>query len=186
ARRPRPAATCVSSRMTPTAGPARRRTSSPPRRSRTPTRRRPRRRGPPRRSWYGGSTTRGSGTGSAATPARPPRPRGPPPSCGGWATGPGGPPPHRSPKPPRALRASMRRSDAVKRLKRLHAEMRPSLLSAGVSPEKADAFIEGLGGEGDEEIVAYTERLLALKGGAYRDFMKVWGLKTPEWWANMA
>jgi hypothetical protein len=64
--------------------------------------------------------------------------------------------------------------------------MRPNLLSAGVSPEKADAFIEGLGGKGDEEIVAYVERLAALKDGAYRDFMKVWGLKTPGWWANMA
>ena len=64
--------------------------------------------------------------------------------------------------------------------------MRPNLLSAGVGEEKADAFLEGLGDMGDEEIVASTERLAALKDGAYRDFMKIWGLKDPQWWANMA
>ncbi len=66
--------------------------------------------------------------------------------------------------------------------------MRPNLLAAGIEPAKADQFLDAVDAKSDEAIVAYLEALDTLRGedGAYKAFLEVWGLKSPEWWSNMA
>ncbi len=48
-------------------------------------------------------------------------------------------------------------------------------------------FVMGLDDKSDEQILDYTEQLtnLALRGGAYHEFMAIYGLKEPQWWENM-
>ena len=73
---------------------------------------------------------------------------------------------------------------SVRKFKKLHAEMRPNLLAAGLSEAKADKHAEGKLTE-DEAEGRYA-RLVALKEGPeYRFFMRIWTERTPEWWSNM-
>lgn len=66
--------------------------------------------------------------------------------------------------------------------------MRPHLLAAGIEPAKADQFLDAVDAKGDDEVAAYLDALdaLAAEGGAYRAFLEIWTLKSPEWWGNMA
>ena len=80
----------------------------------------------------------------------------------------------------------MRRSDLVRRLRKLHGEMRPNLLAAGIEEERVDSFLMSIDDRSDDVISEYTTKLTDLAAGPYREFMSIWGLKHPEWWANMS
>lgn len=67
----------------------------------------------------------------------------------------------------------------MRRLRKLHAEMRPNLMAAGI--ENVDAFFEVK--PTPEQVEEYTAWLTGLE--EYKKFIAIWGLRTAEWWANM-
>jgi len=62
--------------------------------------------------------------------------------------------------------------------------MRPNLLAAGI--ENVDQFAATVKDRTDDEVAGYTDWLGKLGEAEYKEFMAIWGLKSPEWWANMA
>jgi hypothetical protein len=74
----------------------------------------------------------------------------------------------------------MRRSDLVKRLRKLNNELRPAFEAAGVPVNDCD-------GHTDEAIEAHVAKLQTLKeGDAYKALLRIHREQSPEWWANMS
>lgn len=75
----------------------------------------------------------------------------------------------------------MRRSGPATKLRQLHSKMRDNLVASGIS--NVDQFVNTLDDKSDGEIEEYAAWLSALP--EYKAFMTIWGLKTPDWWANL-
>ncbi len=76
-----------------------------------------------------------------------------------------------------------RRSDLVKKLHKHLDGLKPALTEAGITDDKINFDAEG------KEVADIEIHIAKLEGfetsSEYKEFMAVFGLKKPEWWANM-
>jgi hypothetical protein len=79
----------------------------------------------------------------------------------------------------------MRRSDLTRKLRKLHASMRPVILVAGIEQRSVDQFINNIDNESDDAITEYTDRLEALRLAEYSEVTKIYNLRPPTWWDHM-
>lgn len=78
--------------------------------------------------------------------------------------------------------------ETMKKLEKLFKKIRPNLEAAGLSEQQITKFTIKAELETDATIEKYIDDVTALtiKGGAYHEFMGIYGLRSPEWWVNMA
>lgn len=79
-----------------------------------------------------------------------------------------------------------RHSDVVRKLRKVHRELSPILIAAGIETKKVDGIFTGLEVKEIVDIEIYLEKLKEFMADpAYRSFMDIWTARGPEWWANM-
>lgn len=82
----------------------------------------------------------------------------------------------------------LRKSDVVRKLRNIHSQMRLTLLGAKISEAEVDLFVNSTDKRTVEEIEEYIkwlEEFRSIEDGVYRGFVRYYGLKDHEWWANM-
>lgn len=79
----------------------------------------------------------------------------------------------------------MPQADVNKKLRKLIDKLTPQLVVAGLKESEINRFNPET--KPQETVEDYIEAVTALtvKGGAYHDFMGIYGLKPPVWWDNM-
>jgi hypothetical protein len=83
---------------------------------------------------------------------------------------------------------NMQRKEIIKSLNKLMMKISSNLKAAGISEPEQQRFIKTIDKKSDEQIVEYIERVMGLthKGGAYYEFMAIYGLRHAQWWENMS